>query len=496
MTRMIILVVFFAIATYFLLLTQMHYTAVQQQQQANAVSSDKRWILLYCRSHDYTIEFVSKRMNELMADVTVQTIDITNYVNNSDWPMVKNQVLQQHFSDQTNNIEFVWLLHGLCYSWCVKIGCEQLTEWVTQNKPNSAVIQNANDVIDWTIKLDGTLQYSQRALIFRRKHIQDHQTPITFNDIGEIFNQAKPKQLANTNNTQFSYRADSKTDITLFRGMEYLDRSSINVYFTQAAHLIADFSDQLPLQQLIVTKQNRNENLWLKLRNQRKTKFCAMIVKAFAYRGYAADVLVRGAFLHYLNRNYKHCHTLGMAMDPLSQEMRENGTLQRCEGGRGWVNTVECFEPYKFTISMDNTRALGYVSEKIMTSLFADSIPIYFGAPDVGRYINTDRIIHCPLTDNQMDQLRLVANKEGFFADKETDEYWLNRTIDLLQVPFSKCLTRVKEVDENDDLWKEKWYAPIYPENKITNTIWDHTTVANSIIQAVQLLTDERSVFL
>lgn len=42
---------------------------------------------------------------------------------------------------------------------------------------------------------------------------------------------------------------------------------------------------------------------------------------------------------------------------------------------------------YRFTITLENTCASGYVTEKIFDSIFAGSIPLYLGAPDIEKYV-------------------------------------------------------------------------------------------------------------
>ncbi|MGK7940035.1 MAG: glycosyltransferase family 10 [Crocosphaera sp.] len=45
---------------------------------------------------------------------------------------------------------------------------------------------------------------------------------------------------------------------------------------------------------------------------------------------------------------------------------------------------------YKFVLCFENSRENGYISEKIFSSLFSGSIPIYFGAPDISEHIPQD----------------------------------------------------------------------------------------------------------
>ena len=49
---------------------------------------------------------------------------------------------------------------------------------------------------------------------------------------------------------------------------------------------------------------------------------------------------------------------------------------------------------YRCVLTMENSRGGAYITEKITHGLLAGTIPIYWGARDVGKYLNEDRFIH------------------------------------------------------------------------------------------------------
>ena len=51
-------------------------------------------------------------------------------------------------------------------------------------------------------------------------------------------------------------------------------------------------------------------------------------------------------------------------------------------------NKIQFLTSYKFSIAMENTNGDGYVSEKIIDSFLAGTIPIYYGNYNVDEYIN------------------------------------------------------------------------------------------------------------
>ena len=56
-------------------------------------------------------------------------------------------------------------------------------------------------------------------------------------------------------------------------------------------------------------------------------------------------------------------------------------------GGRV-KNKITFLTSYKFSLSMENSEGDGYISEKIIDSFIAGTIPIYYGDYMVDEYIN------------------------------------------------------------------------------------------------------------
>jgi hypothetical protein len=78
------------------------------------------------------------------------------------------------------------------------------------------------------------------------------------------------------------------------------------------------------------------------------------------------------------------------------EDTRLYGDIRRGEAGHYYDGSVELFRSYKFVLSFENTpETPGYFTEKLVNPVLAGSIPIYWGAPDIGRHVNTERIILC-----------------------------------------------------------------------------------------------------
>lgn len=81
-------------------------------------------------------------------------------------------------------------------------------------------------------------------------------------------------------------------------------------------------------------------------------------------------------------------------VDSLGAHLNNTG-----RGGTGFVghyeDMVNLKRGYKFSIACENARFPGYTSEKIYTSLYARTIPIYWGNPDIEKEINPVCFINC-----------------------------------------------------------------------------------------------------
>lgn len=101
--------------------------------------------------------------------------------------------------------------------------------------------------------------------------------------------------------------------------------------------------------------------------------------------------------------------------------------------GRGdQENKINFLNHFKFNISFENTSNNGYITEKIIQPMFTNTIPIYWGAPDVINDFNEKSFI----------------NSHKFSSDEELIEYIL-------------------EVDNNQNLYEELLSESWFNENKI-----------------------------
>lgn len=66
--------------------------------------------------------------------------------------------------------------------------------------------------------------------------------------------------------------------------------------------------------------------------------------------------------------------------------------------GRGYkpfTRREDGFEPYQFTVAIENSQQRGYFTEKLIDAFLCDTIPIYWGAPDIADFFDIRGMIVC-----------------------------------------------------------------------------------------------------
>lgn len=116
------------------------------------------------------------------------------------------------------------------------------------------------------------------------------------------------------------------------------------------------------------------------------------------------------------------------------KQVDSGGPLLNNLGGwtvpRGWDHLEEWISKYKFYIAFENRSYPGYVTEKIYHAFIGEAIPIYWGNPRIAEDFNPKSFI----------------NVHNFGS-------------------FEKVIDRIREIDQNDDIYKEMIAQPPFREN-------------------------------
>ncbi len=140
-----------------------------------------------------------------------------------------------------------------------------------------------------------------------------------------------------------------------------------------------------------------------------------------------ADLAKKTGFCSFVYSNY--------LADPERDEMfNKLSTYKRVDAGGACLNNVGgrvkskmAFESsHKFSIAFENSSRSGYVTERLVNAMVAGTIPIYWGSPDVDKEFNQNRFINCHAYKN-----------------------------------FDEVVARIKEIDQNDELYLQIINEPI-----------------------------------
>ena len=105
------------------------------------------------------------------------------------------------------------------------------------------------------------------------------------------------------------------------------------------------------------------------LKNMNRKKFCAAVISDIS------PIYSNNFRLKFINELNKY------------KRVDMGGSYKNNVGGKV-KNKIKFLTSYKFSIAMENTNGDGYVSEKIIDSFLAGTIPIYYGNYNVDEYIN------------------------------------------------------------------------------------------------------------
>ncbi|MFO1400591.1 MAG: glycosyltransferase family 10 [Steroidobacteraceae bacterium] len=154
---------------------------------------------------------------------------------------------------------------------------------------------------------------------------------------------------------------------------------------------------------------------------RKKTNFCNFIYS----NSFLPTDPTRDAFFHLLSR-YKRVDSVGQHLNNLREAIGDPYQ------GAWYETKVEYQRKYKFTIAFDNSSVPGYTTEKITHAFLANTIPIYWGNPDVS----------------------LDFNPRAF--------------INVFDFPnLDAVVDRVREIDANDDLYLQILNEPPYKNNEL-----------------------------
>lgn len=113
------------------------------------------------------------------------------------------------------------------------------------------------------------------------------------------------------------------------------------------------------------------------------------------------------------------------------KEVASGGRYKNNVGGPV-ADKIEFAKGYKFSLAFENSGARGYTTEKIMEAFASNTVPIYWGNPDIAKEFNSEAFINCHDFDS-----------------------------------FDDVMEYVKQVDNDDELYLKMVKAPIVREDSL-----------------------------
>lgn len=110
----------------------------------------------------------------------------------------------------------------------------------------------------------------------------------------------------------------------------------------------------------------------------------------------------------------------------------------------------DCFKESMFHLAVENTRNQNYFTEKIVDAFLTNTIPIYWGCPNIGDFFDERGMI---ILDSEEDFVSLVNNltEEDYYSRKKYMEDNYNRAVYYAEI-FMRINNTIAEIIKLNDL--------------------------------------------
>ena len=137
------------------------------------------------------------------------------------------------------------------------------------------------------------------------------------------------------------------------------------------------------------------------------------------------------------------------------------------------LNKTYFLSEYKFSIAMENSKGDGYISEKIIDSFIAETIPIYFGDYTIDEFINQNTYILIKGEADIEEKIKLIKRIDkddnlymSFFKEKPFIDSKFQNKID--DEEFKMFLKNIFRQDKNKAYRRDNGYYGFMCKRNIT----------------------------
>jgi hypothetical protein len=173
-------------------------------------------------------------------------------------------------------------------------------------------------------------------------------------------------------------------------------------------------------------------------------------------------------------------------VDAPGKSMNNIAGIDSLYQGDLWERKRQFLSSYKFTIAFENYIYPGYQTEKLYDAMMADSIPIYMGDPFVSDVFNPKSFINAndyiaiknkrllqwleKLSQPNFTDIRPAFYKSPLHRINRRLKAWgrdIKMQIGFKNIDFSLLIDRIKELDNNRELYIEMLNQPWFINNEL-----------------------------
>ena len=213
---------------------------------------------------------------------------------------------------------------------------------------------------------------------------------------------------------------DKDTDIVLYTYHDNIDLNNLNINIcvngenkdcqelTDIAILSRkkyDYKYNIYFPQLFTSLWERKKDYYI-IKNNTREYFCAYM--------YSYNIEYRVEIYNFIS-TYKKVDALGKSCN--NDDFQDDRNTYNDSETYNDI-AIEKYLKYKFVLALENTIYNGYITEKLINPILANSIPIYAGPKDAFEIINKKRVIYVYDFSNYNDLLDYIIN-----VDNDSDLY-------------------------------------------------------------------------
>lgn len=141
--------------------------------------------------------------------------------------------------------------------------------------------------------------------------------------------------------------------------------------------------------------------------------------------------------------------------------------------------------PYMYSIAIENTSAPSYITEKFIDCILTGTVPLYFGAPDIGTYFPEHSFIWLPIQDFD----KCLEILEGLGPeDYQRREEAIIEAQSLIQSKLSLASMIIDELDKKTSADSGRSFHFLFSFDVVGMFIWDLAVKAAGLLPQNQRL--------